>query len=81
MSAQDKFINSLKTIKDYWTSLPGKTSEEVADGIIFSILVMIDGDSGTNDFHPLEIKDKTTQERIDCGYLHEVYCGEVKSDV
>ena len=42
---------------------------------------MIDGDSGSNDFHSLEIKDSETQERIDCGYLHEVYCGEVKSDV
>lgn len=73
MSPQEKFINNLKTIKEYWTSLPGKTSEEVADGIIFSILVMIDGDSGTNDFHFLEIKDGETQERIDCGYLHEIY--------
>lgn len=81
MSPQEKFVKNLKTIKDYWASLPDKTPEEVADGVIFSILVMIDGDSGTNDFHSLEIKDKETQERIDCGYLHEVYCGEVKSDV
>lgn len=81
MSAQEKFVNSLKTIKGYWTSLPNKSSEEVADGIIFSILVMIDGDSGSNDFHSLEIKDSQTQERIDCGYLHEIYCDEVKSDV
>lgn len=78
MSPQEKFVNALKTIKDYWTSLPDKTSDEVADGIIFSILVMIDGDSGTNDFHSLEIKDEETKERIDCGYLHEIYTrGEV----
>lgn len=75
MSPQEKFVNNLKTIKDYWISLPDKTSEEVADGIIFSILVMIDGDSGTNDFHSLEIKDEESKERIDCGYLHEIYSG------
>lgn len=76
MSPQEKFVNNLKTIKDYWISLPDKTSEEVADGIIFSILVMIDGDSGTNDFHSLEIKDEeSSKERIDCGYLHEIYSG------
>lgn len=76
MSSQEKFINSLKTIKKYWTSLPDKSTEEVVDGIIFSILVMIDGDSGTNDFHPIELKDSITQDRIDCGYLHEMYCRE-----
>lgn len=80
MSAQQRFINALKTIKEYWTSLPNKSSEEVADGIIFSILVMIDGDSGSNDFHSLEIKESETQERIDCGYLHEIYCREGGND-
>lgn len=76
MSVQENFTKSLKGIKDYWASLPNKTSEEVADGIIFSILTMIDGNSSVNDFHSLEIKDSETQERIDCGCLHELYSKE-----
>lgn len=76
MSEQEKFIQSIKSIRDYWLSLPKKSTEEVASGIIFSILVMIDGDSGTNDFHALEITDSETKQRLDCGYLHELYCRE-----
>ena len=42
---QEKFIQALKTIRDYWLSLSGKTTEEIVDGVLFSTLVMIDGDS------------------------------------
>ncbi|MBR4021790.1 MAG: hypothetical protein IKI94_04220 [Ruminococcus sp.] len=70
---QTNFINGIKAIRDYWLSLPEKPSNEVVDGVIHSILVMIDGDSSVNDFHPLQIIDEETQERIDCGYLHELY--------
>ena len=76
MSKQNKqkeFIEQIKSIKDYWLSLPNKTTEEVVDGVLFSLLVMIDGDSGMNDFHPLKIIDTTDGQRIDCGYLHEGY--------
>lgn len=73
MPAQEKFIDNLKAIKKYWITLPDKSAEEVADGIIFSILVMIDGDSGINDFHSLKIIDEETGEQINHGYLHEVF--------
>ena len=76
---QEKFIEQLKGIKDYWISLPDKTTEEVVDGVLFSFLVMIDGDSGMNDFHPLKIIDTTDRKRIDCGYLHEFYFREENS--
>ncbi len=70
---QEKFIKSLKTIKNYWLSLPNKTIEEIVDGVLFSTLVMIDGDSSVNDFHALTIIDGETMEQIDCGYLHDLY--------
>ena len=74
MNKQEQFIRQLKDIKNYWLSLPDKTAEEVVDGTLFSLLVMIDGDSGMNDFHALEIIDTEDGEQIDCGYLHELFC-------
>ncbi len=71
MNKQEQFISQLKNIKNYWLSLPNKTTAEVVDGVLFSLLVMIDGDSGMNDFHPLEIVDTADGQQIDCGYLHE----------
>lgn len=73
MNEQEKFIQALREIKEYWLSVPHKTTEEIVDGVLFSTLVMIDGDSSTNDFHALEITDSETKKRIDCGYLHELY--------
>ena len=62
---QEKFIQALKTIRDYWLSLSGKTTEEIVDGVLFSTLVMIDGDSSANDFHALTIIDREAKERIE----------------
>ncbi len=70
---QEEFVEHIKGIKDYWISLPNKTTEEIVDGVLFSLLVMIDGDSGMNDFHPLKIIDTMDGEQINCGYLHEFY--------
>lgn len=41
---QEKFIQGIKTIRDYWLSLPDKTAEEIVDGVLFSTFVMFDGD-------------------------------------
>jgi hypothetical protein len=73
MTKQEEFISQLKDIKNYWLSLPNKTTEEAVDGVLFSLLVMIDGESGMNDFHALEIIDTEDDQQIDCGYLHEYY--------
>jgi hypothetical protein len=78
MNKQEQFINQIKNIKNYWFSLPNKTAEEVVDGVLFSLLVMIDGDSGMNDFHALEIIDTEDDQQIDCGYLHEIYCSQTE---
>lgn len=75
---QLEFIQILKGIRDYWLSLPDKTAEVVANGILFSILVLIDGDSSENDFHALHITDSVTNERIDCGYLHDLLFSEAR---
>ena len=73
MTKQEQFIKQLKDIKNYWLRQSTRTTEEIVDGVLFSLLVMIDGDSGMNDFHPLEIIDTVDGQQIDCGYLHEYY--------
>lgn len=73
MNKQEQFINQIKDIKNYWLRQSTRTTEEIVDGVLFSLLVMIDGDSGMNDFHPLEIIDTVDGQQIDCGYLHEFY--------
>lgn len=76
---QEKFIQGIKTIRDYWLSLPDKTAEEIVDGVLFSTFVMFDGDSSANDFHALAIIDRETNERIDCGHLPRVIFQGVRS--
>ena len=68
-----QFIKQIKDIKNYWLRQSTRTTEEIVDGVLFSLLVMIDGDSGMNDFHALKIIDTNDGQQIDCGYLHELY--------
>lgn len=73
LAGESLFVENLKEIKDYWLNLPDKSIKDVADGMLFSILVHFDGDDSLNDFHPIEIIDNYTGEEISCGYLHELY--------
>lgn len=73
----NNLFESVTALKDYWLSL-NKNTEETLDGFIFSLFSMIDGESGSNDFHHLIIKDKGTILNND-NYLHELwvsYCAE-----
>ena len=73
MNKQEQFIEQIKDIKDYWLRQPNLTTEDTIDGVLFSLLVMIDGDSSANNFRALEIIDTEDDESISCGYLHEFY--------
>ena len=73
MMKQEQFINQIKNIKNYWLRQPNLTIEETVDGVLFSLLVMVDGESSANDFRALEIIDTEDDESISCGYLHEYY--------
>ena len=73
MTKQEQFVNQLKDIKNYWLRQSTRMTEEIVDGVLFSLLVMIDGESGMNDFHALRIIDTEDGQQIDCGYLHEFY--------
>lgn len=70
-----EFIKQILNIRDYWLNV-GKEqnydSKTIVNGTIFSILVMLDGDSSSNDFHSIELMDEHDGKRIDCGYLHEL---------
>ena len=83
MSIKEQKLNNLfdavAVLRDYWLSL-NKNTEETLDGFIFSLFSMIDGESSSNDFHHLIIKDKGTILNND-NYLHELwvgYCEEEK---
>lgn len=80
MTEQEKFIQQIKGIRDYWLELPGKTTEDVVDGAIFSLLVMVDGCNGMNDFHSLKIIDAQTRKRLDNGCLHDMFCAALRAD-
>lgn len=80
MTEQEKFIQQIKSNIDYWLNQSGKTTEEIVNGVVFSILVMIDGDSAINDFHRLKIIDTHNGNRIDCGYLHELFFSITKEE-
>ena len=77
MSIKEQKLNNLveavTDLKDYWLGL-NKNTEETLDGFIFSLFSMIDGESGSNDFHHLIIKDKGTILNND-NYLHELWVG------
>lgn len=44
--AREKFINHLKCIARYWANLPDQTPLERTEGMLFSVLVTLDGGSG-----------------------------------
>ena len=74
MEKANEFIEQLIELKKYWVNQHPTNSEEVVDGFIFSFLVMCDGDSGMNDFHPLTIFDTIDEQPMDDGMpLHEQY--------
>lgn len=82
METKDKsFILSLKEMKEYWLNQPDKTAEEIVDGVLFSLFVMIDGDSATNNFHRLQITEADTGVQIETGNLHDLYSKLVAGSV
>ncbi len=40
------FLKKLADMRDYWMNLPDKTLKERMDGLIFSMLVIFDGEDG-----------------------------------
>lgn len=76
MSPEREFVEQLKDIRDFWVK-EGNTKEDVADGIMRSILSMIDGDIGINNYHKLGVIDYTEGKLINGGDLLSIYRGEV----
>jgi len=66
-----QFVENLKETGEYWLNYENKGKEKVLNGALFSTLVLIDGDSGANDFHTLSLIDTKLGKEVTCGYLHE----------
>lgn len=77
-----EFLESVAQYRDYWLGLDEETVKKSCEftgdspeeyrmnGLIFSIMVLIDGDSSVNDFKHYEIKYGVTS--LNKGvYLHE----------
>jgi hypothetical protein len=43
--ARKEFLQHIHDCSEYWASLPDQTPQERCDGVAFSILVMLDGES------------------------------------
>ena len=72
MSPERKFVKRLEVIRDTWIK-QGNTKAETADGIIYEILRMIDGDAAINDCHRLGIIDYEKGELVSGGNLLDIY--------
>ena len=43
--AREDFLNHIHALVEYWANLPDHTDKEKCDGLAFSILVTLDGES------------------------------------
>ena len=87
---RQSLLHYIKSLENYWLTLPDKTIEERMDGLIFSILVTFDGESV--EFPAMDIvlsphpSDEEYNKAIDSNwfkdgmkinddsYLHEEWC-------
>lgn len=69
-----EFIEQLCHLKNYWLNTQN-SEEDKLNGFVFSLLTMIDGDSGMNNFHHLKLFDNNSQQFINGGnvWLHEMF--------
>jgi len=78
---EKEFLLALSDIADYWEKCPIATPETDnihtrINGAIFSILVLIDGDSSLNDFRKLQVVSYISKTPITTGEteLHDLWC-------
>jgi hypothetical protein len=71
---QKQFIDQVDTLVRYWVSL-GKDPKETADGVAFSIMNILDGNSGTPPYamYPIDEHGNIDTNCDIAGYLHELY--------
>jgi hypothetical protein len=76
---QEIFIDHLHHLIDYWDAVPNKSAREKMEGVVFSLLVTLDGyNVGLNGYHlvPMEVDDDGIPEPINAdrdiaGGLHD----------
>lgn len=77
MKKEKQFIYNILALRDYWLKEERAiTTKDKLDGFIFSLLAMLDGESGLNDFHYIKLYDAQTKKYINDGniFLHETLC-------
>ena len=45
--AREIFISACRSLSDYWSGLEGRSKKEACEGLLFSIMNIIDGTSGS----------------------------------
>ncbi len=65
---KDGMVNYMKYMVKYWNSIPIRSTKDKLDGLVFSILVMFDGEA---DFDRMDIIAEGVT--INDGDLHELW--------
>lgn len=42
---RERFLDHVRAVSKYWADIPFKTAQERCDGVAFSIMVMLDGET------------------------------------
>lgn len=74
---QKQFIDQVAVMVKYWVGL-GYSAEETADGVAFSIMNILDGNSGTPPYamYPIDEHGNVDTDCDIAGYLHELYANK-----
>lgn len=67
----EKLLTHLNMLIDYWSKVDKEDPKANIEGVIFSVLVMIDG-GGMVFPEGIDLIDRETGETISTGYLHEI---------
>ena len=80
--SRNEFIEAVCHFIDLWYGLPEKTLREKMEGLVFSILVALDGESGGVPPYAVRPLDEDGNEGEDiAGCLHELFCQKSKEKI
>lgn len=76
---EEDFLNHLKSMLHYWENLENKTLRERMEGVVFSVLVAIDGEASDTGPYSLRAVDENGNEGDDiAGGLHGSFLAKMK---
>lgn len=74
---EKELLQAIADLRDYWLGVAKNQDYDqktLVNGVIFSILVMIDGDSSANDFNHISLIERGKTINKASVALHEMWC-------